>query len=80
MAGMLVVEVVVETTGVGGAGECGCKLSYPPAQHISPSCHICVWHVTNWGQSQEHTVLATVIGPKGNKTEPIRDLPWGFSI
>lgn len=52
MVVMVVVEVVVETTGVvvvGGAGECGYKLSYPPAHHISPSCHICVWHVTNLG-------------------------------
>lgn len=42
---VMVVEVVV----VGGAGGCGCKLNYPPAHHISPGCHACVWHVTNLG-------------------------------
>ena len=55
MVGMVVtvvVEVVVETTGVvvlGGIGQCGYKLGYTPAHHVSPSCHVCAWHMTNLG-------------------------------
>lgn len=55
MVGMVVtvvVEVVVEMTGVvvlGGTGQCGYKLGYTPARHVSPSCHVCAWHMTNLG-------------------------------
>lgn len=79
---VVVMVVVVETVVVvvDGVDKCGYKLGYPPAHQVSPHCYVCMWHLTKLGQLQEDTFLAIVIGPQGDQAEPIRDLPWGFSI